>query len=378
MKTVFSFLRAKFKHENFKGFSKNPFFYFGVMSVVLFGVLCMASGSLAGNNYLQKTDSLVANPFFNTTDAATSDNLFAKSSLALETPDLKIIQDNSVSAISTPGTLNTQSLGDIFGTPEAGRKEVIDYTVELGDTVDSVAAKFGISSNTVLWANELSKGSTLKVGDSVIILPVSGVIHIVKSGDTVEQIAKTYKAKVDDIVLFNNLANSEDIFIGDTLLIPDGLMPSKSAPPINIQVPLPQSSFIYPLLHFSITQGLHYFNAIDIQPVPMATACGQPVYASAEGVIQRAIGDGGWHSGMGNHITILHANGVVTYYGHLMKVLVSPGQHVSIGQQIGLVGGQPGMLGAGDSTGCHVHFQVVGARNPLAGIMRGTVIDVNK
>ena len=77
---------------------------------------------------------------------------------------------------------------------------------------------------------------------------------------------------------------------------------------------------------------------------------------------------------MGNYITILHSNGTVTYYGHLMALLVVPGDKVYTGQNIALMGGAPGMAGAGDSTGCHVHFEVVGATNPLGKYPVGTKI----
>ena len=96
--------------------------------------------------------------------------------------------------------------------------------------------------------------------------------------------------------------------------------------------------------------------------------------AAAAGVVQRAVGNGGWNGGMGNHITILHSNGTVTYYGHLMTLLVKSGDKVYTGQNIAFMGGAPGMAGAGNSTGCHVHFEVIGARNPLAGYAKGATI----
>ncbi len=379
---LFTFFRKKLKNTakkiNAKGFSKNPFFYFGVMSFVLFGLLFFYSDSLAEPNYPKTNNIILFNSFFKDTDNLGSSDLFFSQNkeLALETPDLKIIQDNSIYSVSTPSILTTQTLGDIFGGSDETRKDVVNYTVQPGDTVDSIAKSFNISLNTLLWANDISKNSDLKVGNSLIILPVSGVSYVVKNGDTLSQIAKTYKAKVDDIIAFNGLANEGDIFIGDILIIPDGVMPQKAGPS-HVQVALPGSSLIYPLLNFRITQGLHYFNAVDIQPI---SGCGTPVYASASGVVQRAVSNGKWNQGMGNHITILHDSlgGIVTYYGHLMKLFVQSGDRVSIGQEIALVGGQPGMAGAGDSTGCHVHWEVVGARNPLAGIPVGSILNVNK
>jgi murein DD-endopeptidase MepM/ murein hydrolase activator NlpD len=115
-----------------------------------------------------------------------------------------------------------------------------------------------------------------------------------------------------------------------------------------------------------MTQGFHWYNAIDFSH----GQCGEPIYAAAGGTIQKVkLTDSRsvWaYGGAGNHVTILHPNGVVSFYGHLASAPVSPGDQVSQGQVIGYMGGAPGMAGAGKSTGCHVHFQVTGARNPFA------------
>ena len=197
-------------------------------------------------------------------------------------------------------------------------------------------------------------------------MPVSGLVHVVKSGDTISQISKTYKAKADDIIAFNNLVNEGDIFIGDILIVPAGTMPQKPAPSV-IEAPLADSFFIYPV-EGRITQGLHWYNAIDV-----ANKCGVPIYAAASGTVQRV--KYGWNSGGGNQLSILHSNGIVTYYGHLMTIFVKQGDKVNIGERIALMGGGNGLAGAGISTGCHLHFGVTGAQNPLAKYFVGTIIN---
>lgn len=233
--------------------------------------------------------------------------------------------------------------------------------------MQGIANAHNISIETLLWANDLTISSKLKVGESLIILPTDGVLHIVKSGDSLSAIAGTYKAQLENIVAYNNLSNQNDIYIGDILIVPGGKIPppstsSKKTTSVanNNQMPVADNFFIYPV-EGQVSQGLHYYNAIDVR-----NSCGTPVYAAATGVVQRAVFNGGYNNGMGNHVTILHSNGTVTYYGHLMSVFVTPGQTIYTGQNIGTVGGAPGMAGAGRSTGCHLHFQVVGAKNPLA------------
>ena len=127
----------------------------------------------------------------------------------------------------------------------------------------------------------------------------------------------------------------------------------------NTNIPLGSSYFICPTSSCRISQGLHWYNAVDFPG-----KCGDPIYAVAEGKVQRV--KYGWNKGAGNYLTILHPNGVVTMYGHILKSLVKPDQKVSQGDIIALIGGKPGTPGAGISTGCHVHFGVYGAKNPFA------------
>jgi murein DD-endopeptidase MepM/ murein hydrolase activator NlpD len=175
-------------------------------------------------------------------------------------------------------------------------------------------------------------------------------------------IALRYKAKADDIISFNNLANQSDIYIGDILIIPGGILPKTASSIINKKAPLADNFFILPTQGL-ITQGLHYMNAIDV-----ANKCGTPIYAAASGTVRRAVFNNSWNLGMGNYVTISHVNGTVTYYGHFEAVFVKPGDHVKVGDRIGLMGR------TGNATGCHLHFQVTGAKNPLTKYPVGTKI----
>lgn len=358
------------RRTGLKGLFKNPSFYFGLFSVFLFLAIYASCDSSISANNLGDSHVVFFNTFLNKSGSLSGDSLFSSpaSAIPLETPDLKIMQDNTLCGLSTPCVVSGKVLGDTFGGNNQNQKDVVNYIVQPGDTLQSVADSYKISINTLLWANDLTSYSTIKVGQSLTILPVDGVLHVVKSGDTVSGIAQTYKAQPDDVVSYNDLANQDDIYIGDILIIPGGVMPKKASSIINNQIPLADNYFIFPT-EGRITQGLHYYNAVDT-----ANVCGTPIHAAAAGVVQRAVGNGGWNAGMGNHITILHGNGTVTYYGHLMTLLVKPGDKVYTGQTIALMGGALGMAGAGDSTGCHLHFQVVGAKNPLAKYLVGTKI----
>ncbi len=340
-----------------KGLLKDPFFVkITSGTLILFGILVFSSNLTAET--LQKRDFSFLSA--HAADKFTSLSAFLEfpKNLFNANPEMVFIQKNSLVGVSSPANVSNQTLGTLAEEYSDDRKEIIEYETEPGDTLSSVAQKFNISLNTILWANNLSKGSTLKTGQKLIVLPVSGVVHDVKKGDTLVQVAKLYKSGAEDIISFNNLSDEGDIFVGDILVVPNGVMPAKPQP-VASQIPLGSSYFICPNASCNITQGLHWYNAIDFKG-----SCGDPVFAAAAGKVQRV--KYGWNQGGGNTVTILHPNGVVTTYGHVSASLANPGQDVSQGDIIALVGGKPGTPGAGISTGCHVHFGVIGARNPFA------------
>ena len=360
----------KKKKKKFKGSSGDPLLYLGTISVFLFLTVCFTSGAMSGSLSNAKEISLAS--MSQAYEETIEDGLFAGSEIKdwPESPELLFVESNSLKAATVPSTFSPSALGAIIGGGEIEetRGAIIEYVVESGDTLSSIASTFKISLNTLLWANDLSSRSIITTGKILVIPPDTGIIHHIKNGDTISGIAKIYKGKTDEIIAFNNLSNEADIYIGDIVFIPNGVKPPptvKYAPSKN--VPIANSYFICPIASpCRITQNLHWYNAIDFSH----GKCGEIIYAAAAGTVQKVkltSSTSKWaFGGAGNHITIMHPNGVVTHYGHIAKALVSPGQQVSQGQAIALMGGTPGTAGAGRSTGCHVHFAVSGARNPFA------------
>lgn len=108
---------------------------------------------------------------------------------------------------------------------ELSRVEIINYEVKEGETISTIAAKFGISSNTIFWANEgilEYADSFIKPGDTLKILPVNGVAHQVKEGETLEAIVQKYQADLGQAMAYNKLINASDIEEGQILIIPGG------------------------------------------------------------------------------------------------------------------------------------------------------------
>lgn len=121
----------------------------------------------------------------------------------------------------------------------SGDRSISTYEVKDGDSLASVAAKFGISKNTIRWANNMS-GSTLEVGKKIAILPIDGVIYTVKSSDTVKSLADRYETTPERIVAYNDL--EVDGLKADTkIIIPSGVLPTTERP--GYEAPQPTSPF---------------------------------------------------------------------------------------------------------------------------------------
>jgi murein DD-endopeptidase MepM/ murein hydrolase activator NlpD len=327
------------------------------------------------------------------------------------TPVINTMDFNSqdvpiLSADSSPNPQYGMGGGDITVTdnaalvPESGplgvagniqdqpsNNQISTYLVQSGDTISQIAQMFDVSVNTIVWANDLHS-QILQPGQTLVILPVSGILYSVKSGDTLQSIAKKYGGDVYDIMQFNNIASGTALTIGDQITIPDGELANPISGSAGVRWSSSGSSsgsgrvytanghtfFLasdgssepvrgtggpsYPGYYMKpvngvLTQGLHGYNAVDL-----GAPIGTPIWAAAAGeVIVSKMG--GWNGGYGNYVVISHGNGTQTLYAHMKETVVSVGEEVAQGQVIGYVGI------TGMTTGPHVHFEVRGAYNPF-------------
>lgn len=128
---------------------------------------------------------------------------------------------------STGGDSSTITKPTIVEVSSASRA-ITTYAVQPGDTVTSVAAKYGLSPNTVKWANNLS-GDALAAGSSLQILPRDGISYIVKDGDTIASIASKYKADASLITTYNDL-EINGLSTGLKIIVPAGELPETERP----------------------------------------------------------------------------------------------------------------------------------------------------
>jgi murein DD-endopeptidase MepM/ murein hydrolase activator NlpD len=249
-----------------------------------------------------------------------------------------------------------------------GKQLLRIYRVKSGDTLTGIARHFGVSMMTVWWANNLTAKDALHIGQALVIPPVNGVVVTVTASDTLESLAARYGVDPIDIVDANNLADP-NLVVGQTLTVPGARSTGIATPrprPVSRTTSHPASSgssssgshvtsrppaaysggkFAWPVAGGYISQYFHYGHyAIDIAADP-----GTRVMAAGAGTVIFA----GWkNNGGGYQVWISHGSNLYTTYNHMMSVSVGRGESVSRGQQVGRVGM------TGNASGPHLHFEV--------------------
>jgi LysM repeat protein len=260
------------------------------------------------------------------------------------------------------------------------RQDVIRYTVEPGDSIFSIAERFNLKPETILWGNRYALGDNphfIVPGEVLNILPVDGVYHMWSAGEGLNGVASVYGVTPEDIINWpgNNL-DPETIgdyadpnIAPDTMLVIPGGQGSYtdwSTPRITREQPA-TANYLGPGACTAAYDGLmgtgtfiwpsteHYLSGYDYSPetnhfgIDIAGQLGNPIYAADSGVVTYA----GWNDyGYGEMIVIDHGSGWQTLYGHLSQVNVTCGQEVNQGDTIGLMGS------TGQSTGPHLHFEM--------------------
>jgi murein DD-endopeptidase MepM/ murein hydrolase activator NlpD len=260
---------------------------------------------------------------------------------------------------------------------DRARRSIEEYIVKGGDTLSTIAEYYGVSTESILWANNMRETDYIKPGQTLEIPPSDGVIVTVGSGDTLGGLAKKYDANEQAIADFNWLDYPFTLEQGAKLFIPDGRMPAPPQPVIVAATPSFVSNqytsaaaaaptgdanvgrFIsWPVAGGAgvISQGYRaWHRAIDIAssalPNVVAAAPGTVIFAGCSGYCP-SLGSTYGGSGYAWSIQIDHGNGYTTWYAHLKNIYVRSGQAVGRGEAIGQMGS------TGRSTGPHVHFEL--------------------
>lgn len=159
-------------------------------------------------------------------DRLTATDIAANIALMVWAPETEaIISDANIvrAGIDSAVVLNrdnTVLLPQILSGDVKTKEDIVSYTTVAGDTFASLATKFGVTSESIRWSNDLDR-LALASGTKLLIPPVNGIVHQVGPGDTAENLAQRYYAKADKILAFND-AEVGGLKIGETIVIPDG------------------------------------------------------------------------------------------------------------------------------------------------------------
>lgn len=285
---------------------------------------------------------------------------------------------SSVSQAAVEAAAATELRAAVVATSDAAEREIrayigyratdmlppsFAYTVEAGDTVSTIAARFGLQEATIRFNNfDIYNPDMLEVGARLQLPVRDGVIYVVQSGDTLDAVLKNYAAELDATLAFagNGIASADYITVGQTLLLVGGsasIAAGYSASGASTAAwvmptfgwPMSVTSISDP---FGVPRGnaYGYHTGVD-WPAPIGTIVG----STAAGVVSYA----GWDGGYGYWVEVDHGGGVRSRYAHLNEIFVVVGEWLGAGGYVGTVGN------TGASSGAHLHFEIIMGGEPV-------------
>ena len=264
--------------------------------------------------------------------------------------------------------------------PMRARTEIVSYTVQAGDNLFSIAERFNLRPETVLWSNRYVLGDDphfIYPGQQLLISPVDGALHRWSAGEGLNGVAEFYKVSPDEIVNYpgNHLAAetlgdyaSPNITPGTMLVVPGGkgeftdwrtprITREEPATAVNVGPGACTGSYdgVVGTLNFRWPVESHTLSGYDYAPsanhfgIDLGGEMGDRVKAADNGVVVYA----GWNDwGYGNMVVVDHGFGWQSLYGHLAEVDVICGQEVYAGDVLGSMGD------TGEADGVHLHFEL--------------------
>jgi len=228
------------------------------------------------------------------------------------------------------------------------------YTVRPGDSISTIAKKFGVNEGTIISFNDVSDVRRIQVGAVFQVPDKDGLRYTVRRGNSLSFISQKFNVPINSILDANNLKSSV-LRVGQDLFIPGAKMNSFQLGLIMgnafqwpVRGAVMTSPFGFRPDPFTGVRDFH--NGIDL-----ALYFGAPIHSAGNGVVR----DVGYNSIFGNYVIISHPNNFQTLYGHMSKQLVHVGEQVAVGQTIGLMGS------TGYSTGTHLHFTIYHNYQPV-------------
>lgn len=160
-----------------------------------------------------------ADPLDQVSTADIAVNLAQMTNMA-ETAAVTNQADSASTELTVPAQTTVIAKPQAVSTELKSNKDIITYTVVAGDTIASIAAKFNVTSESILWSNDIT-GNAVAVGTKLVIPPVTGIVYTVQSGDTPDSLAQKFRASKEQIIAYND-AEISGLVVGQKIIIPNG------------------------------------------------------------------------------------------------------------------------------------------------------------
>lgn len=201
-----------------------------ILGTVVFFVVQASATTAAPIGLAAPATGGVANPLDQLSSANIALNI-AKTENLPETTAISNQAESQAADLAMASTNNAVvAKPQVVATALKSRANISTYVTQPNDTIASIAAKFGITSNSILWSNEL-RSDTISANQKLVIPPVTGIVYTVAKGDTPQSLARTYSASEAQIIAYND-AEISGIQVGEQILIPNGTKPVAIAPPV--------------------------------------------------------------------------------------------------------------------------------------------------
>lgn len=204
---------------------------FAVIAIASYGTInkdseiasTMNMQSIASNDYAVSTDQI--SEFYTVSELANN--------MSLPTAEAVNVNYNSLTVMRDIGQTSSDKIEklekpDIVDTSHLSRG-VVTYTIGEGESLASIAAKYGISETQLRWSNGL-KNSDVSVGTNLNIPSVPGIVYTIKEGDTIDSLADKYSSSKESIITTNDLETSQSLTPGSIIILPNGELPETERP----------------------------------------------------------------------------------------------------------------------------------------------------
>jgi surface antigen len=200
-----------------------------IMLVVIFVVQRPKTGNAVGSSAVPIDSASLVDPI----DQLSSADIAVTVSRVANLPEATAVENEAQSVNAELATVPTDSSiapkPQVVATAFKSNQDIQTYVMQPGDTIASVAAKFGIPSTSITWSNT-SAPTNPPAGTKLVIPPISGIVYTVQAGDTPQSLATKYNANLVQLIAYND-AEINGIHAGEQILIPNGQPPS--APTYN-------------------------------------------------------------------------------------------------------------------------------------------------